>query len=271
MDVTAKARFYPWSYEEMAALPPVEWLIEGILPAGAQAMLFGVPGEGKSFVPLSWALAIGCRDSWMGRETKPGSVVYVVAEGGRGINNRAAACVREHQFEAVDQTFFVLNAVQLANREEVTELLWALNNGNIKPSLIIFDTLSRCFAGRDENAAQEVSLMLQQIGRIQRETGGAVLLVHHTTKPKGKRAPSERGSSALRGAMDTMIRVAKAKEIVTLTCDKQKDAEEFTAIRLRLVPVSLGVTSEGTVTSCVLRGMDAEGGRGTGVRAWAGT
>ena len=68
----------------------------------------------------------------------------------------------------------------------------------------------------------------------------AVMLVHHTTK----NGEAERGSSVLRGAVDTMLDLSCSNEIIRLTCAKQKDAEPFSPLRLQLAPVG---------ASCVVR------------------
>jgi hypothetical protein len=53
---------------------------------------------------------------------------------------------------------------------------------------------------------------------------------------------SERGSSALRGAADTVLALTDNGDSLKLVCDKQKDAAPFDALRVRLVPVLNGAT-----------------------------
>jgi hypothetical protein len=66
--------------------------------------------------------------------------------------------------------------------------------------------------------------------RIRKETGATVLFVHHTSKA----GEVERGSTALRGAADTMIQVKADDGVVSVICDKQKEAEPFPRLALRL-------------------------------------
>ena len=54
-----------------------------------------------------------------------------------------------------------------------------------------------------------------------RETGAANIWITHTRADERR----ERGSSALRGAADTMISMLPTDDVVSLRCDKQKDAE----------------------------------------------
>jgi hypothetical protein len=84
------------------------------------------------------------------------------------------------------------------------------------------------------------------IGRVDAGTielvksfGCTVIAVHHT----GRDEDRERGSTALRGAADTMIRVKLEDGNVTVSCEKQKDALAFSPLRFRL---------ESAAQSCVL-------------------
>ncbi len=42
----------PIPSSELASLPTPSWLIEDVLPAESFAVLFGAPGEGKTFVAI---------------------------------------------------------------------------------------------------------------------------------------------------------------------------------------------------------------------------
>src|ERR1043166_3612319 len=72
-------------------MPPPSWLVDGLIEEGVLAVLYGASGEGKSFLALDWALSVASSRSWQGRQTRTGAVIYVVAEGGRGIAKRIKA------------------------------------------------------------------------------------------------------------------------------------------------------------------------------------
>jgi hypothetical protein len=99
--------------------------------------------------------------------------------------------------------------------------------------------LAYALAGSDENSAADIAVAMLGLRQIQRRTGAAILLVHHSLK----KGPEERGSSALRGAMDTMLAMEKKGRHVTVQCNKQKDAAEAEPLTLELAP---------TAESCVL-------------------
>jgi hypothetical protein len=110
-----------------------------------------------------------------------------------------------------------------------------LKDRDIRPVLIVFDTLARSLVGGDENSAQTMGIAVDSTERIKRETKASLLLIHHT----GKNGSAERGSSALRGAADVMIACSGDTGFVELKCDKMKDAEKFPVAKLGLLKITL--------------------------------
>lgn len=215
------------------------------------AGLYGPSGDGKTFVALDVALSVATGQVWQGRAVKRGPVVYVVAEGGHGIQRRIRAWLREHKLQDVDHAHFVNGPVQFLNAQDVQDLLNVVAALPVKPVLIVLDTFARCFVGGDENAAKDMGLAVDAVGRLISNTGATVLLLHHPARGAGH----ERGHTSLRGAADVMILLKRDKKsgVITLTNDKQKNAEEFASITLKLKQVCLGTDAAGNpATSCVL-------------------
>lgn len=244
-----KDKFRLLTVEDLLALPPPVWLIKPLMELGTLVVLYGPSGAAKTFLALAWALSVATGRRWMDCEVRPGPVVYIVAEGGRGILRRVLAWMQGAGLDRIAVGYFVLEAVQLLDEDDVTALLDRLRA--IKPVLMVFDTMARCFVGGDENQARDLGRLVSAARQIQGETGATVLLVHHTGK---KDAENERGSNALRGACDTMILQAMdSTNVVTVTNTKQKDHEAFPPINLCLRPVPLGPNESGEeLTSCVL-------------------
>jgi hypothetical protein len=84
--------------------------------------------------------------------------------------------------------------------------------------------------GGDENSARDMGIFIAGCKRLRKETGATILIIHHT----GKDGQLERGSSALRGAADTMIALRNESGVIHLTCEKQKDGPPFEQILLQL-------------------------------------
>jgi hypothetical protein len=248
-------RYTLYSVDELFTLEPPEWLIEGLMPTRALAVHFGPSASAKSFVALDWALSIAIGRDWCGRKVKPGPVIYVVGEGTSGISRRVTAWMLHHGVDRVPDAFFLLQAPLLMSPNDVTALVSAIRQRSNASALIVIDTLARAFVGGEENSAKDMGLLVGGCQQLQVETGATVLVIHHAGKPKGKRvAAIERGSSALRAAADVVIQQTKKGDLVTVENEKQKDDEQFPAIRLRLRTLKLGVDDKTgrPITSCVV-------------------
>ena len=198
---------------------------------GALGVIYGPPNGGKTFVALDWALSVATDRKWQGRRVRSGGVVYIVAEGGRNIGRRIKAWMIHNDVREVDRMFSVLRAIPFKNSGDVDDLVSQIRASRVSPRLIVIDTLARCFAGGDENSTEDMSEFVAACSRLQADTESAVVVVHHSGKSPAAR---ERGSSALRGAADSMISVAQASKIISIKVDKQKDGELAKEVRLRL-------------------------------------
>jgi hypothetical protein len=80
---------------------------------------------------------------------------------------------------------------------------------DVEPVLMVVDSLSRVALGAEENSNTEMSMLMRKgIVPLARETGSAVLVVHHTNKDGVK----SRGASGIRNAADQEIAVVKATD-----------------------------------------------------------
>ena len=224
---------------ELKKLEQPEWLIEGMIPQGSLAVLYGPPAVGKSFLALDWMLSAAKGRAWNSHGVSEGASVYVYAEGFGGLTKRIEGWEAANG-EASAIAYFVTEAVQLAPSDDhVAALLDAVEDLPIVPQLFVFDTLARCAVGVEENSAKEIGIVIDSADKLRQETNAAVLLVHHMRKA----GESERGSTALRGAADVMIKLDSTHGSRVLSCEKMKDASPFESIRLGL---------EDSNESCVL-------------------
>jgi RecA-family ATPase len=88
--------------------------------------------------------------------------------------------------------------------------------------LLIIDTAARAMAGGNENAAEDMGVLIKNIDLIRQEIGCFVLLIHHSGMDSTK---GVRVHSPLRGAIDTEIGVkARGKgEPKTATVVEQRN------------------------------------------------
>jgi hypothetical protein len=228
-----RRRFTVLDTAALLALPRPTYLVDEVLVRDSLAVLYAAAGAGKSFVALDIALSVATGLPWQGHAVHRGAVVYIAAEGGAGLGQRVRAWMTAHQITSIDDAWFVLAAVNLLDEREVTAFLAELAEIPVKPVLLTADTLARCLVGGDENLAKDMGAAVAALDRLRETLGCTVLVLHHTARHHG----DERGSTALRGAADTMLAVTKDGDTVTIACAKQKDAVPFDEITLRLVPI----------------------------------
>lgn len=207
---------------ELGNLPSIEWLIKDEVPKRGLVTLFGASGVGKSFIALDMAM----------RLSTSVKVLYVASEGEWGYQQRVAAWEKHHRMEG-GNLHFLMQVVALLDPKDLRQFTDLVRM--LKPDLIIIDTLAHSMLPGDENNTRDMGLFLKAAKRIQKESQCAVILVHHT----GKEGRAERGSSALRGASDVMIRLSDEDQVICIECSKSKDAQKFPTRYVRLLPVKL--------------------------------
>ncbi len=257
-----------FTVEELLALKPPSWLVDGVLPEQGLIALYGPPANGKSFIALDMALSIASGMPWQGHSVQKGYVVYISAEGGAGLGKRVGAWLTHKQILPADYKHLLLNFVVSAIRihpesEDLGEILaQTVNESGYQellasvldpdesspPLFIIVDTLARCFEG-DENQQEDMGAFIRGLDYLRESHTATVLVVHHTNKGQ----TDMRGSSAFEGACDTIISAMKEKKgpAITVECEKQKDAESFPDASFELVVIP-------EWNSCIVQSMEGK-------------
>lgn len=248
-----------WAHEADAVLDE-SYIIKGIVAAGELAVIYGQPKSGKTFAAMDLALSVAAGLPWFGHRVRRGLVIYIASEMGNRAMRRVRAWLdariihREQQipFACVPQTVNLLNDLSVERLMLTIDSLIAQHG---KPALIVVDTLARSMVGGDENSAQDMGRAVAVGDRLRDEFGAATLIVHH----EGKTLGAARGSSALLGAADTMLKVTATdtgeRAIEVEWC---RDGEAGERIGFRLRPIELGVDPDGDhVSTCVIERADA--------------
>lgn len=243
--------FTPFTFDELEAMPPKEWIIDQVLGKGDLGMVYGPPGCGKTFVVTDMIISSIMGKAWAMRFDipRPLNVAYCAGEGISGLPARFMAAATHHKATKEDKRNFTFfrNVPQFFSGDDapeaiaitrfVTEWQKRMADGIAQPLDILFiDTLNTATVAADENSAKDMGRVLAMCRWATQELGCAVVLVHHTNKT----GTAERGSSALRGAMDCMIEIKRISENGTkaaMACEKLKDGEAWKPQTLDLVPV----------------------------------
>lgn len=241
------------TYEDMENLPEPEQLIAGVLPQSSYALLVGRDSTFKTFTALDWALCLATGTPWKNHavsmpEDRP-AVLYIAAEGFRGIFSRMKAWLDHHGKTPQDlkqngeDTFQVLKrAVNLYQGEEIDDLVNTVGLYN-DIGLVVIDTLRRASGGADQNGS-DMGVVIDNISRIKEAMdGGSVLAIAHTDKNDN----DTRGSSLVEDDADVVWH-SKASEkdagAITLHNRKMKDGPKHAEIKLRTVEVGSSLVLE---------------------------
>ena len=235
-------------------------LIRGVLGRGTLGAIYGAPGASKSFVAIELALCVALGVPWRGHRTRQGGVLYIAAEGARGMRNRLLAAARLHEVERRSAVPLALlpSAVRLdAETQDVDRLLSTVMVNDLETSLVIVDTLSQAMPGKDQNGTVDMTAAAAVAGRIGVELGATVLLVHHSGKDASR---GLRGNNALEATLDTILHVAQDGDgVCTILSEKQKELPTGRVWRHRLETVELGADEDGEpVTSCYVRPLEPD-------------
>jgi hypothetical protein len=249
-------RLRPLTLREINDLAPPRWRIDGVLPREGLVVLFGAPKTLKSFVAIDWALSVAAGHNWYSHAVEQCDVVYVAAEGIGGFGRRTAAWLSARDLTLDDAPRFrgVRCPVDITESGDVEHLIHAIKATELHPGLIVLDTVSRCFGGKDTYQQQDMSRFVAGCDRLRDEFNATIIAVHHCAKARGKKvAASPLGSVALQGGADALFlteRDEKSPEL-TLRNTAQKEADEHRDIHLLLTPEA---------DSCVLWPDPAPGG-----------
>jgi len=230
--------FETYDIDYLRNMPPIEWLVDGIVTKHGFSVLYGAPGIGKSFLSIDWALSITYGRQWHSRATRQGAVLYIAAEGVGGLGKRIKAWQSHNDTHGTTPFYVLPMAVKLLDPPDLEKLLRTIDNFKQDFSLIVIDTVARTLAatGSDENDATAMGQFGEMCGVIQRHADCAVLAVHHSGKDAAR---GMRGSSSLLGLSDTVLALSSSEGRVTLKMEKQKDAEPIADSQYELTPVAL--------------------------------
>jgi hypothetical protein len=234
-----------------------EWLLHHVIEAKVVAVLAGPRASFKSFIALDWAMRIATA----------GSPVALLSGEGGGLGRRVKAWMQTFGGGQDLRALPVLaleRPLNLNREEEMAMLVEAMDKAQIRPTLVVIDTLSKFSAGMDENSNQEVAAYLSAVSRFIRERYDAsVLIVAHSGHGDADRP---RGASALMANPDSEFivkRAAQPNTHVEVTRQRFKDTGELPNLAYEAEVVDLGAADRygERLTSLVMRQSVAQGER----------
>lgn len=238
-------------------------LIKGVLPARGTSFIVGASKGGKTFVAIDWSLRLAAgAPTIMGRKAKQTGVAYIAAEDPDGVETRIEAWRRKWPRGSYTPLRLIRQAPNLLDEESVEALQAELDDiaadfeaEGHRLGLIVFDTLSRCIPGAEENSSERMSLAVCALDKIGRQAEALSLVVAHHGKDGTK---GIRGWSGLDAASDATVTVERDEvtpDIRKITFSKVKNGQDGDVVTFGLERQSVGLIDEDgdEIWSCVVR------------------
>lgn len=207
--------------EALEPQPPIAWLVESVFSAGSVCLLTGEPGAGKTWALLDCAVSVAAGERWLGYGVMQSPVLLIDEESGpRRLARRLGEVMRGHSADDgnLQLYYFTLARFNLWQPEDVANLQTFIEDTAAR--FVVIDALADVMPGRDENAVKDVQPVFMALRSIAEVTQSAIVIVHHNNKTGGYR-----GSSAIKGAVDVLLTVDKAGDVLTFTADKARDVD----------------------------------------------
>lgn len=178
--------------------PPVKWLLDGLIALGDVTLFSGPSGVGKSWITMGLSQAVA--DGWEtflnrallqhGRvlvvdEENPEDVVYERMISKLGLKNK-------HNLRYIWNNGVRLDKNPDLLLEEILD--W-------QPVFVVLDSLTRIHSQEENSAGDMAPLLNDCIRPLARETGAAVVLIHHHDKA----GTGPRGSGDILASVDGAI------------------------------------------------------------------
>lgn len=211
--------------------PALDFIWPGFL-AGSVGTLVAPGGTGKSFWALSAAIAVACDvpggDILELAPSKCGRVVYLAAEDPEPVLHNRLHTIGAHlppaaRASAASRLSLISMVGSLPNvmdREWLQTIVRLAKDAR----LIVMDTLSRVHS-LDENSNSDMAQLVARLEYLARETGAAVLYLHHVSKSAQWNKQTDQQAAA-RGASALVDNVRWAAH---LTVMDQFDASRWAA------------------------------------------
>ena len=231
------------SPDDCVGLKPTPYVVRGLVGRGQVGAIVGPPGAGKSVLApwIGYHVAQGA--DVFGRKTKAGPVLYIAAEDDRGLAQRVHA-LRDRLGPAPDHNVVwgVSDLLTAEKGERYAAQVQRLRDlaEDLKPRLVIIDTIAAAFPGLEENDAAAMG-RVQQAARLLskvRNVRPAVLLIAHDAKAGGGLV---RGHSILNGDLDVSVALTPSESgVVTARATKNRNGPLDVELAFRVVGHQIG-------------------------------
>jgi 5S rRNA maturation endonuclease (ribonuclease M5) len=192
----------------------LEYVVDNLLPLGGTAILAGRPKGGKSTLALNLALSVARGESFLGRSTRKGTVLYLALEGARGAWTQV---LRALGVTESDDLYLCIDRAPDAAIQWLRDAI-----AEHQPTLVVVDTMQRLLRVKDGNDYATGSNATDAVIELARTAKAGLVMVHHSGKTRHADVIDEvMGSTAWAAAVDTVVVLRKTDRYRTLTSEQR--------------------------------------------------
>lgn len=186
------------------------WLIDQLWTAQAVGIIGGRPKCNKTWLALEMAVAVASGSACLDSFAVPSAglvLLYAAEDSASDLRLRLESLAHHHGIPLASLNLRIITADSLRLDRMADQQRLAATVLLHRPALLILDPLVRLHA-IDENAAGEIAALLGYLRALQRQSGSAITLIHHSRKnvaAEGGAGYSLRGSSDLYAWVDSFL------------------------------------------------------------------
>jgi replicative DNA helicase len=216
-------------------IPPINYIVEGLLQENGKTMISGVANVAKSIFLQNLALCMtsgkeSLLDKFKVQKTR---VLYCDLEmGNSALSQRFKIMCKD--LKADDLYIKYYPSIDLMNEECRKDIEKLIVENDIK--VLILDPLSNAWAG-NENEKQEVVKLTTYLNTVIARYGVSILIAHHWRKgtqhfKSGGEMAS--GSHQWTAWLDNHITLSGTPESISVECQKARNCQKFPPFRAKL-------------------------------------
>lgn len=178
----------------------VSFIWEETLPSGGFSICSAKPKVGKSTLARNLAVSIAAGDTFLGRATVKGRILYLCLEEKRSE-------IQKHFQKMGASSDDILIHTGSTPKDALGKLAGVIRE--FSPTLMIIDPLSRVIRVGDFNDYGHMTRGLEPLVDLARQTGCHIMALHHDSKMERTGGDSILGSTALFGSVDCHLQLKK--------------------------------------------------------------
>lgn len=226
--------------------PDYDWVWNGLLRRGGISILHGGPKDGKSTLARDLASCVSDPeiDEFLGRSVATGRVIYMALEEGFKDFQEQLAVLGPN-----DNLDVKVGRLADSTMQKLPILLKGMGT-----SLLVVDTMQKMVRADDSNDYSEMTLAVEVLEIIARETDCHIMIVHHSNKSTSSRSSGDTidviegamGSTGITGGVDVVF-LLKRGEVDSFIKAEGRNGMELEKKVLEFNPHSLRFSLRGSI------------------------